>query len=163
MKKILLISFIIILGCGYSEDFKTKAGSLLYDSRILSKNIGQSNYFVVSRFYNDTKISWERVIPIWPENKLQKEKKHFENAIEASRILITLWGQNIAGMEDPIEPNLNNYEVIDKYAKTNNKIIQKVGSSGRKYYPMQNNIQVLLTIIDDEFKNGISGLERAIK
>jgi len=165
---ILLISFGMLFGCGYSKDFKDKANQLIRESKVLSDNVDKANFMIVTRFYNDAQVTFEQIKQLWPENKLIEEKKHLDNAITGTRLLLILWGYSISRSDDPMEPDINSYKEFESYALSGKLVntIKKDGYVpsyfGKKHYAIDANIKALLPIIKDEFKLGIDGLNKAI-
>jgi len=143
------------------EGFKTQARVLLTEGSTLvaltSQGVSPKDFAYQLAL---TEAAYELAILEWPDELLGPRAGHFDRAMTGWRMVHYIWELKIGDKDNPIEPNVNGYQVITEYGgdqliystHSNTYIVESY--RGRVFLPFDDNISALMSIANKHFTYG---------
>lgn len=176
MKKSMILSMILCLffmGCGVSEKaevkqkltipdiFKTQIVKFLEDGTKINANSSGSGITLATLQESliNVQTSYEMSMAAWPEGFAETSKPKFDRAIKGWILLVELWKLKIQEKDEPTEPDVNGYQGYVDYDPQLIQLTRGPGFivkeyRGKKYFPFDKNVPILLSITGSLFAEG---------
>lgn len=113
---------------------------------------------------SEAKGSYALVEETWPESLDGSPMQAFNDAFAGWDLVLFLWELKIGDKDNPVEPDINGYQLIVDYGGEN--IVTDVHPVGyivpeyrnKTFLPFDENIGVLMSLAADYFENGRTGV-----
>jgi hypothetical protein len=157
---IFFAAFLVACAPAVPTELKSRMDVLSQDAATLNAMTAQGiDFSAFNQQLAKTRGDFDLASSVWPGNVAPNSRKAFLDAFNGWAFADALWDAKIKQLDNPVEPNINQYGEIVAYAGAENLDIETYPSgffvksyAGKKYLPFDQNISILLSIASAHYK-----------
>ena len=149
-----------LFGPSLSDSWKELAKKFLDRASKINEGKFDLSYRELRSQLADAKGAFDLVVSTWPEGLPRESERDFRAAIDAWDLALDLWHMRIFRSDAPVEPDVNGFRRFTAFAE--NRLVIKThpqdfivpGYRGKRYLPINENIDILLKVSGENYERG---------
>lgn len=144
-----------------SDIFQSQMLKFLSDAgKLVALTQGNPTLTEIRNQLAEARASFDLLEATWPVGFAHEAQKQFQLSMNGYNLAVHLWDSKIRNVDEPVEPDTNNWKSYVAYAGDRLKVDVYPSDfivpeyAGKKYLPFAENVVILLALANSQFNTG---------